>query len=395
MQLKTLTIAACLLLIALGIGYKFQERQHLRTLVDTYHSVLTDELTVIEEYNNSQEEAYKHLKTFLDQKPNTPIKDTLDNLDRIIRSGKLIENQDQEYQRKINEDRQKFQNLRKSAVLLIGPAKEFSTKLLDSIDAYYENEIESAKNNSIGLDFTLSLFETLKDYSIALNHSDTSAKLNAEKFAATFYEISTLEKYARSDFSFRNEAEIKRLLPYEYEVLTKYREYLKSYYTVSKDVVDGNYESAGYKAGKLSTDASNLTVDWSRIGTGDDNEQTKRSKAILEQLIVQLNTLNNFKQRGLGKYPFMNEIAFTKKDLLLCHIYSYKTGLYNLITSENPKAKTTEDLLKDLSTVSPKTNDLDNEFDKSSMKYTNTDEKMEFVCEDKPANKSYTFTTSK
>lgn len=395
MQLRIIIIAICSLLLIGGVGYKFQERNHLKSVVDNYHSVLTDELTIIEDYNNTQEEAYKHLKDWLSQKPDTPLKETLENIDKVIRTAKLIQNQDEEYQRKIKEDREKFQNLRKSGFFLVGSAKGFNESLLDSVDNYYQNEIESARNNGIGLAFTINLFETLKDYSIALDHSDSSAKLSAEKFAGTFYQISSLEKYARTDFSFQNEEEIKKLLPYEYEILTKYKDYLKSYYAVSKDIVNGNYDSAAYKSGKLGTDASNLTVDWSRIGTSDDAEQTSRSKTILEQLINQLTVFNNFKQKGLGKYPYMEELSFRQKDLLLCHIYSYKTGLYYLITSEYPKAETTEDLLKELSTVSPKTNELDGEFDKNSMKYTNSEKKLEFVCEDKSANKSYTFTTSK
>lgn len=395
MPLRIVIVVACVLLLFLGIGYKFQEYNHLKNLVDTYQSVLTGKLTHIEEYNNSQEEGYKHLKTYLSQKPNTPIKDTLSNLDQVIKSAKLIQDIVQDYEKRVNEDREKFQAIRKSKLFLVGSVQGFSDKLLNSIDSYYQEEAQTAKNNKMSLDFSINLYETLKDYSIALNYSDTSAKLPAEKVAATFYELSSLEKYARDDFSFRNEEEIKKSMPYEYEILTKYRQYLKSYYTVVKDYVNGNYDSAAYKATRLTTDASNLTVDWSRIGEWDEAERVKRGKTILEHLITQLALLKELKQNGLGKYPYMNEIIFNKKDLLLCHLYSYKKGIYNLITSEYPKAKTTEELFEELSTVSPKTNEFDNEFDKDSINYTNNDEKIEFVCKDKESNKSYIFTTSK
>lgn len=395
MQLRIIIVATCILLLALGIGYKFHEYQYLKTLVDTYQSVLTDKLTLLEEYNRLQEEEYKNLKTYLDQKPNTPIKEALSNLDKVIKSNKLVLGVTQDYQRKIGEDRKKFQDLQKSEILLLNPVKGFDEKLLTSIDNYYQEEVQTPQNNSIYSDFRINLFETLKDYTIALDFSANLANLTTEKFASAFYKISSLEKYSRDDFSFQNEEEIKKLLPYEYEILTKYREYLKSYYTVSKDVLKGNYDSAQYKSGKLLTDASNLTVDWNRVGRGNEAETTKRGKAILEQLITQLELFRNFKQNGLGKYPFMNEIVFNKKDLLLCHMYSYKKWVYSSVTSEFPEAKTIEDLFKEYSTVSPKTNEFDNEFDKDSMQYTNTDKKIEFICKDKPANKSYTFTTLK
>lgn len=395
MPLRIVIVVACVLLLFLGIGYKFQEYNHLKNLVDTYQLVLTGKLTHIEEYNNSQEEGYKHLKTYLSQKPNTPIKDTLSNLDQVIKSAKLIQGIVEDYEKRVKEDREKFQSIKKSRLLLVGSAKGFSDKLLDSIDNYYQEEAKTAKNNNLSLDFSINLYETLKDYSIALNYSATSAKLPAEKVATTFYELSSLEKYSRDDFSFRNEEEIKKLMPYEYEILTKYKQYLKSYYTVVKDYVNGNYDSAAYKATRLTTDASNLTVDWSRIGEWDEAERVKRGKTILEDLITQLSLLKELKQNGIGKYPYVKEVTFNKKDLLLCHLYSYKKGIYNLVTSEYPKAKTIEDLQKELSTVSPKTNELDSEFDKDSMEFTNIDDKIEVICKDKEANKSYIFTTSK
>lgn len=395
MQLRIIIVAACILLLAVGIGYKFQEYQHLKSLVDTYQSVLTGKLTHIEEYNSSQEEGYKHLKTYLSEKPNTPLKDTLSNLDQVIKSAKLIQGIVQDYEKRVDEDREKFQTIRKSRILLVGPVKGFSDRLLDSIDSYYQEEAQTAKNNKLSLDFSINLYETLKDYAIALDFSANSANLKPDKFASDFYKISSLEKYSRDDFSFQNEEEIKKLLPYEYEILTKYREYLKSYYLVSKDVLKGNYDSAQYKAGKLLTNAANLTVDWSRIGKSDEADRTRRSKAILEQLITQLSILRELDQGGTGKYPYIRPVTFNKKDLLLCHMYKYKIGLYSLVTSEFPKAKTIEELQKELSTVSPKTNEFDNGFDKSSMEFTNTDDKIEVTCKDKEANKSYAFPTSK
>lgn len=176
MQLRIIFVAACIFLLVLGIGYKFQEYQHLKTLVDTYESVLTDKLSFIEEFNNTTEEAHEQFKTYYSQKPDTPIEETLSNLDNIIRSAKLVQGYVQDYDKKLNQDREKFQNIKKSRLLLTDPVKGFSDKLLDSINNYYQEEIKTAKNNDVGSDFTINLYETLKDFHIALNHGKKSQR---------------------------------------------------------------------------------------------------------------------------------------------------------------------------------------------------------------------------
>ncbi|MDO8569992.1 MAG: hypothetical protein Q7R97_00205 [Candidatus Daviesbacteria bacterium] len=395
MQLKIIIAVICILLLISGVAYKYQEYQYLKTLISSYQSTLTEKLTILEEYNNSQNEASKDIKTYFFQKPDTSIKDTLTNLDKAIKSAKLVQGMVQDYERQINQNRKNFQNIRKSNFLLFGSIKEFSDKFLTSVDNYYQKENQTVQDNKVAMDFSINLLETLKDYSIALNYLATAAKLPNNKVAASFYELSSLEKYSRDDFTFQNEEEIKKSMSYEYEILNKYRQYLKSYYLVVRDYMNGNYDSAAYKATRLTTDTSNLTIDWGRIGKEGEVERIKRGKAILEDMITQLTLLQNLKKNGLGEYPYLEEVAFSKTDLLSCHIYSYKKGVYYSVTSEYPKAKTIEELFKELSVISPKTNELDSEFDKNSMQYTNTDDEIEVACEDKGDNKSYTFTTLK
>ncbi len=395
MQIKFLIIIICILLFAGGVGYKIQERAYLNNLVNTFQENFAKDLALVEEHSNLEEVAYQHMMSWSDSSEKDSLLDSQNKVSKIVVSTKIVKNHEEEYRKKIEADQKRFQELKSQGFFLIGDTRDFADEFLGSINLYYENEIKLARNEEIGIDYTVNLFETLKDYFAALDHSNSIAKVAKSKISDHFYKISSLEKYTRPDFSFKNEEGIKILLPYEYEVLDKYKEYLSSYYSVSKDISNGNYDSASYKASKLSSDASNLTVDWDRIGKSDDSEQTDRGKIILEEHINQIKLIQDFNQRNLGRYPIGNKIEFTNKDLMLCHAYYYKTGLFSLITSEDPKSKTAEGLIKELSTISPKTDDLDVGFDKEVMKYISDDKKGELICQDKIANKSYKFTDSK
>ena len=83
------------------------------------------------------------------------------------------------------------------------------------------------------------------------------------------------------------------------------------------------------------------------------------------------------------------------EDLVLCQMYNYKSSYYYDVTSSYPTSKTVSDLIKELSTISPKTTNIDDKFDKSVMTFKNSDKRLDFTCKDKVSNTSLKYFITK
>lgn len=395
MRIRVIIPALFLLFVILILGYKIYEYNQLKVIVKTYESNFVNELVLAEESNQITEDFVETFTTFLTQDPEASFSAVLTSYDDVIRIINIGDNKGIEYQREITENQKEYQNLNRSTFILIGKPKGFSGNFLKVVDKYYQDESKSTLYSLMGTRLLKNLFQLLRDDAIVRNHSDLIQDIKAKDYASTLYSISSIEKYTEKDYTLPDENEIKKLYLYGSDVLGRYKDYLKAYYLVAKDYARGDYESSAYKYEKFKDVYANLTVDWDRLLGENDKDTLEIQKSVLEDLYNQIKLLEQFNEEGLGRYPLFETITFQNKDLILCHLYSYKTSLYNSITSKYPEAKTIDDLLNELDTIAPKTKDLDSKFDRSVMEFSNDEKKISFICKDKVADRSYRFVSSK
>ena len=92
------------------------------------------------------------------------------------------------------------------------------------------------------------MLSVLKDQAVVDKFSSTIIKDPLNSIPKYFPNISPLEKYTSNNFKFYHEDLIKQYLPNGYEALNRYKSYFSSYYSVTKDVVNGDYESVDRKS---------------------------------------------------------------------------------------------------------------------------------------------------
>ncbi|OGG24146.1 hypothetical protein A3A79_03065 [Candidatus Gottesmanbacteria bacterium RIFCSPLOWO2_01_FULL_43_11b] len=381
MNIRTFLIGFLVVLFIGGVGYKVFERQQEGSFVNWYDQTLKEEFDLSVEVNKAQKEGYSSVQNYTTADANRPLSDTLDSIDEIISATKLLQNQQTEYNRVVEENQKDVEKFVRRAKFFFSN-KEYQELLQTLTDSYGERKY-IRDVNSIRIDFILNLFEVLRDFEIAQDHYRKYGSSSFETIGDTYGELSSLEKYAQNDFSFKNQEAIKEKLSFEFDVLTRYREYLKSYYVVLRDLARGNYDTASYKRGKLATDSYNLAIDWDRLWRDSDAVVSNKTKSLLSSYLTQWEAVND-----LGK-------DFSSLDLLLCRIYSTKLDLYSIVTDKESHATSSGDLLLDLSSVAPKTTDLDKLVDASIIEYAYaTDSATLFTCHNRKTNESYTFSYS-
>lgn len=390
--LRNIVLFLLVVTIFFGIGYKYLEYSILKSLNDLNRRTEREEIALIEEQDKVSEKALDIFDAIGDK---VTFEDKIKQYRELEGATKQLINNQENYINTLQGNRGKYSRLEFKSNLLVGRRGSFAKELLENQKIYYQNEIKSAEDNNVSETMFLSLIIILKDFLIMQDYDQKSQKSPETLYSQYFRDIAALEKYTRSDFKYDKEEKIKSFYPYGYESLNKYKDFFGSYYSVVKDFVAGDFESANYKYSRIQETAANLSVDFDKLGREGDDRQEERAKNIIPAVVNKTSLIKEFKENNLGIYPFFTKIEGWKEDLVLCQLYVYKTGFYYLITSQFPKSTNFEDLVVELSEVSPKTSSVDNKFDKNTIRITNDDKLIKFECTDKEDGRVFTFESKK
>lgn len=393
LRLRILLIFFVFIFLILGAGYKYYEWSTVRQISDLQSSLDREELTLVEQNQEVSERAGNLFSEILSDEKSS-YEDRLKKYDELTGVINLARNNYEEYLNTVQKNDEKYEKLRTRSKFLFGKQGNFIKSYLNHQQNYYDSETESARETLISNNMGLSLINSFRDYEI-LNEYDKAGQKSESNFSKNFSNIIILEKYSKSDFKYPDEERIKELNPYGYEVLNKYKDLFASYYSVTKDYVSGDKESATYKYSKLQDAINNINVDYERFVKEGEERSKDRSKKILTASIEKISLIKDFKEKRLGVYPLLPEIKSWKEDLFLCQLYAYKTSYYQLISNKYPNAKEFDSLLGELNELPPKSDKLDNQFDKGVVKYSNDDKKISFNCTDKDDGKSFNFNINK
>lgn len=393
-NLRNLILIGLVALILLGIGYKYLEYSTLKSISDQLSSTERQEISLVEEQSKLSEKGYELFsKILLDEKSSNEEKlKQFKELEGLISQ---ILNNEENYIKTIETNGEKYKKLSSRSKFLLGKRGSIAKQLLEDQESFYDNEINITKDSYTGDIMFAQIITIFKDNLVLTDYDAKATKSGETYYSENFADIASLEKYNRGDFRFKEDEQIKNLYPYGYETLHKYKDYFASYYAVVKDFVAGDLESAGYKYSRIQETATSLNIDWDKLLSEGDERRKERAKNTILAVSGKVKLIKDFKENNLGTYPGLSSISKWKEDLVLCQLYSYKTGFYNLITSKYPDASNFEELIVQLSQVSPKTDEVDRKFDKSVVKFTNNDKEITFECTDKEDQRVFVFKTSK
>lgn len=387
---RTFLIVAFIVFLFVGVGYKYFEWNTLNTLSQLYNSSWNKEFNLIEAENKNSKDFGTLLEKVLTSK--TYPDDLKTNYDELIGKLRLVIASQEEYNNAIKSNKQQFDQL--NTALLFGRRGELAKKLIKDQSNYYSFEINNADYSDASNWLGYNMLSAWKDQVIADKFSNTIIKDPLNSIPKYFPNISALEKYTSNNFKFDHEDLIKQYLPNGYEALNRYKAYFSGYYSVTKDVVNGDYESTRYKLAKLSETRTNLNINFFDLFSEGNSKRIENAKNIILLVSDGAALIKDFKNKGLYRYPLLKSVNNWDEDLVLCQMYNYKSSVYHNMTTKYVSAKTVTDLLNELSTAPPNTTTIDSQFDKKTMSFTNDDKAVTFKCTGK-LNKTYTFETTK
>jgi hypothetical protein len=390
MKIKHFVSGIIFVLIAIGVFYKIYERQFVIDLTSTFNSGIQSELQLLSEKTPLDKTATEKFDLYGSMNVKTKPEEAATIPGSLIQASNIVIDKTNEYSQQLSDNLTQVQKLRKRTNLLFGKVKSLSNDLLTTAEIFYSDEITSEKKSKAFSEAFNVIIQQIQDYGLSLQHAALISKSGTNPV-----DISRLEKYSRSDWTYNDKDQIQSFYPYTYEIIQRYKNYLGGYYLLYKDIVKQNYESATYKYSKFADSYTDLSVDWSRMGSDNAQKDVENTKTTLGQALKMVELFYSFNNQKLGRYPFTKEAMFVINDPLLCNLYVVKTGLYQSIKYEYPKANKFSDLLTNLSSIAPKTEGLDRLFDKSTLNYSSDEKEMTFICKDKQLNRDYTFVISK
>lgn len=392
-MIRIFLLVLVIVLVLSSVGYKYHEWNTINGLSNLYNSSWKQEFKTVESGNKKSDDFLKFSDEVFGEKY------TNDNFFKQYSElkGKLnlsIENQE-EYIRLLNQNKDKYKAMKSASTILVGSQGDFAKKLINFQIEYLDNEIENANRYLANLYLQVGLFDVFHDKGITENY-DAAITANKNNLIKNFSDISSIQSYTTSDFKFSHEEDIKKYFPDGYSALKKYKDYLSTYYLVVQDIVNGDLDSASYKYTDISNNVASLTLNYNGLFSTGDDQRISRDKDIVSAVSNGAELIKQFKKNNLGKYPLLKEIKTWKEDLVLCEMYNFKSGtIYKSVTSKYPSSKNFDDLLNELSSVNPKTDFVDKDFDKSVVNFINDDKKIEFQCKDKIDGDTLTFSFKK
>lgn len=396
---------ALLLLLAfvlvLGVCYKYFEWDSLKKVMSLANSTMNTELSKSEEINQYfNTDISPKLEYAFSDKVTSP-EDFVVAMDELRAEIKITMDMDKGYLTLLENNRSQLAQLKLRRMLLIGKPRKFFnnflTNLLDSYDAVIkQTEIDSIDNKFIGDYFMVSRDTALSnDF---FNKAPPGFGPSMVSYVQTnFSKLGALEKYTKDDFRFTDEESYKTNNPYGYEILLKYKDYLKTYYFVMRDIASNDLDSAQYKASTLQEKLLAINVDNEKLfGEGDEKKNSLR-KANLLSIAKMVEASKDFSEMGIKQYPMLGSVGVFNDDLALCGSYITKAaGLYKNITSKYPESTDSRSLVKELSKIEPNTDFVDSRFDYDVLQIVSNDERsIKFECLNKGDQRVYKFETIK
>lgn len=377
------------LVLLIGFGYKYNEWYVLNYLNNLQREADLSELKLIQKSNalGHDDEVVDIFINSLTEEPSI-IEENYKKLNSYFYLNNVTH---EEYNDLLVENYQKYRNIKKRSVFLLGSKKQFVSKFLNLTENYYENEIKSSENIDKSLAFVENLYLLIKDRSIIEYYFYTSEDL--DDIAANFDKISGSEKYTRSDFKFDQEEDIRSYYTLGSEMLDINKKYISNLYLIVKDVIAGDYESADYKYSSLMNQRADFNIDFDDVF--DENEDDERK---LEQEIASINTekillLDDLNKNPIDNYPLVDSLKAWETDALICNLFWYKTSIYKGIFDEVPVVDNLKDLITELNKIPPNTEQVSEiiNYEKNKIEYDQEDKKLKFICEANTTGEEFIF----
>lgn len=396
LSLRNLFLYSLISLLAIASLYKYFEWKTFSDLSSAYNDSYFNEIKFVSGIDPSYTAFFSELynnKQFQNPKDST---DYLQGLTAIENKLNIVINNDEGYRDLLNNNNDLFSKLGNSTNFLFGKRGDIGKKIVNDQLKYYQDEIKS-NNINLAYGYGIKILFTIYRDNVAFNDFGKiiGSSTDPTYISKYFANIASLEKYSNSDFKFDKEDFIKNYYPNFVSKVNHWKKYFATYYQAEKDFSVGNTDTAQLELQTVSDNASNSYIDYSSIFNEQNSTTSDLSKDILKQVSDQAATIKDYKSKGLYKYPLLRDIKIWKEDFVLCQMYDYKSSVFYSITSNYPVSKNVSDLIKELSAINPKTDNVDSKFDKSTMKFTNSDKSLEFTCTDKYTGEKLKFVTPK
>lgn len=395
-SIPKILIAAFLVVMLFGmVGYKIYEGKSMKKLEQLYNQATLKELTLTEEVGKQSIKGIPVIEK-LGSEDVVSTDDRIKIIDNVVTIANVLLYMEENYLKELEQNQKQFEEKKQKGWIYIGSAGKSYRAIVDAQLAFYNSEITRARNDITGNGFILIAYMGVLKDRLLFDSAELKAKNKKGEYDYNklFGSISFLSKYTEGNFKYDNEEKIKEMNPYAYEILAKTRDFFKINYLISKDLYKGEKESAAYKSSGLNIASAELNLDMDRLSSEGDDLGINNMKDTIEVTLKKIKLIKEFKKTGVS-YPFIGKIDQWEEDLDLCNLYFMKTDLYNDITKKYPESPNFNDFIKELSMISPKTTDIDNDFPTDHAKFTQDEKNIEFVCMTNNPEQSFTFVITK
>ena len=345
-HLRDALLLILVLALVLGVVYKYFEWKTLKGIISDANSMVVGEYSDVEKSNIFYNtEAQPLVAKIFSDKIKSP-EDYIAAVDELRNKMKVNEDMDKSYLSLVNDNRAKIFKYKLAGMFLLGRPRIYVNNFVENSLASYDAVIFLSKTSSVQNKFLDDFFMVSRDMAISNAFSkDAPPYYNQTlvKFVQNNYsKLGVLEKYTRDDFKFADEEEYKINDPYGYDILLKYRDYLKSYYLIMKDLAVGDIDSATYKYSKFQNQSAAINVDFEKLFSEKQDEKNTKTQESILATAKMVKAYKDFNNSGLKVYPLLGGVGKFKADLALCGVYNSKIDLFKNITSDYPTSTNTE-----------------------------------------------------
>ena len=374
--------------------YKWLEYSSLKYLVNVYDSSVTQELAITSDINRQFNDAYVKIKDFY-ASASQEASIQFEAYENLAPAVDLYRSGESEYSNLLTENSRKFSNLNTILKFFFGSKVSKAKNIVTDHLEYYETEIRGNKNNLIETSYFKNLFLVFNDMN-RVSYFDTHAK-NKSEIKENYFLLSSIKKYTENSFKFYDEDSIRNYAPEEFKELIKYKRYFATYYELIKLVLKDQETSqnAVNLANKLNQDSLNINIDFQGLFKDKEEKKLDNTKKTISLITDELRNIYEINDDSILSYPFVKPLTFKKHYLWHCQLYDYKSGFYNSYKKEFPEAKNAGELISALSTLSPKTDVIDDQFNKKVLILENTPTEFNMTCVDKENNDKYVYKLTK
>lgn len=384
-----------ILLITLGLlTYKYYEWKTVKDLQNLFSQTQFEEMTRNEDYHKQDKEISELIKSFGATQSATAKKPS-EIIDQIISKADVHNGFIKTDIDLTKESQKKFISQSQNAKYIFRQRGQYLKDITFNLNLAYDKSLEISNDSYIQSNAFQNVFALWKDNATVTAFNLKIGKDFKDNVPKFVNELSSLSKYASSNYKLREEDQIKDNYPGLFEYISNYKKYLGSFYGIMNNYASGDLQSAAYKSAIYDQTSKKINQD---IASLIDENKDKRVQRVQDFLKYQFKVVESIKQLNtdkLNRYPFTATLNKWNEDLALCHLYDSKIGLYKTLTKELPKSQNKEDLFKDLATITPKSDALDKQIDQSQTAYSTTEKEIILTCTDPIHKKEFIFETLK